>query len=99
MQYQPGDSVYISVVHQTYTLATDTWAEADPDTGYPKITIIDPSGTTKVDAQTMTQRATGKFDYSYELPTSPTAGWWRGYVDVANAGAPDRQYFGFRVTG
>lgn len=93
---QVGDSIYIPVVHETYTLSTNTWAETDPDTGFPKITIIDPDGKTKVDAQAMTPRATGKFDYQYEIP-SGGEGLWRGYVDVENGGYANREFFSFKV--
>jgi len=93
---QIGDSVYVAVVHKTYTLATNTWAEADPDAGFPTITIIDPDGTTKVTAQAMTKRATGKYDYEYEIPAS-SEGLWRGYADTENGSFPNREYFSFKV--
>ena len=93
---QVGDSVYIPVIHQTYTLATNTWADADPDAGFPKITIIKPDGTVAVNAQAMTKRATGKFDYEYEIPAGGT-GLWRGYVDVENGAFPNRDFFTFKV--
>ncbi|MCK9601886.1 MAG: hypothetical protein M0R06_22770 [Sphaerochaeta sp.] len=95
-QLQVGDSVYIPVVHETYTLSTNTWAEADPDAGYPKITITDPDGTVKVEATGMTKKATGKFEYEYTIPAGGQ-GEWTGYVDVLNSTKPNRQYFTFRV--
>lgn len=93
---QVGDSVYVAVVHETYTLSTNTWAEADADSTFPKITIIDPDGTTKVDATSMTKKATGKYEYEYEIP-SGGEGQWTGYVDTENDENPNREYFGFRV--
>jgi hypothetical protein len=93
---QVGDSVYLAVVHETYTLATNKWAEADADTDFPKITVIDPDGTTKVDAVSMSNKATGKYDYEYEIP-SDGEGQWTGYVDVENGTFPNREYFGFKV--
>jgi uncharacterized protein YfaS (alpha-2-macroglobulin family) len=95
--YTEGDSVFVTLVHQTYTLSTDTWADADPDTTYPKITITDPDGTVKVTAATMTKDATGKYEYQYELPASPTVGTWTGYIDVENGTYPNRQQFSFGV--
>jgi len=93
---QSGDSVYIAMQHETFTLSTNAWADADPDAGFPKVTIIDPDDTTKVDAQAMTKRATGKYDYEYEIP-SDGEGQWTGYVDVENGTFPNREYFGFKV--
>ena len=95
-QLQIGDSVYIPVIHEVYTLSTNTWAEADPDAGYPTITITDPDGTVKVDAQAMTKKATGKFEYEYTIPAGGQ-GEWTGYVDVKNSTMPKRQRFTFTV--
>lgn len=94
-QYQIGDTAYIVLKHQTYTLATDTWAYVDPDSGYPKITIIDPNNVAKVVASFMTKKATGKFQYQYIIPADSVLGWWKGYIDVMNDSYPDRGYFGF----
>ena len=93
---QVGDSVYLAVVHETYTLSTNAWAEADPSATFPKITIIDPDGTTKVDAASMTKKATGKYEYEYEIP-SGGEGQWTGYVDTQNATYPNKEYFSFKV--
>ena len=95
-QLQVGDSVYIPVVHETYTLATNVWAEVDPDAGYPKITIVDPDGTPTITATGMTKKATGKFEYEYTIPAGGQ-GEWTGYVDVLNSTKPNRQYFTFTV--
>jgi len=94
--FQVGDTVYLACIHETYTLSTNTWAEADPDSGFPLITIIDPDGTTQVDGVAMSKRATGKFDYEYTIPADGE-GLWRGYVDVEVGGYPNRQYFTFKV--
>jgi len=93
---QIGDSVYMAVVHETYTLSTNAWANADPDSGFPKITIIDPASVTKVNAASMTKKATGKYDYQYTIPAA-SAGQWTGYVDAENENYPSREYFSFRV--
>jgi hypothetical protein len=47
MAYNKGDSVYTKLIHKTYDLATDTWSLADPDSGYPIITIMDSRGLKK----------------------------------------------------
>lgn len=94
-QYQIGDTAFIALKHQTYNFVTDAWALADPDTNFPKITIVDPDGTTQVSAVGMTSVATGKFQYQYTIPAASTLGWWRGYIDVENGSYPDREYFGF----
>jgi len=96
--YDRQDTIYITLGHETYDFATDTWSYADPDSGYPKITIIDSKGTTKVDATTMNKDATGKFQYLYEIAADAETGSWRGYIDVENGGYPDREYFSFEVT-
>lgn len=93
--YTYGDTIYITVEHEVYTLATDTWALADPTSM--KVTIKDSSGTTKVDDQDMDKKATGLYEYLYELPATPGKGYWSGYVDVVNASKPDRKWFGFMV--
>ena len=96
--YQYGDTVFITCLHQTYSFATDAWTTANADTGFPKITIINSAGTTKVDATSMDSAATGKFTYQYEIPASPETGRWTGYVDTENDGHPDRQPFVFQVS-
>lgn len=96
-QYQVGDSIFVGVKHEVYTFATDTWAVTDPDVGFPKITILNPSGVKKVDAVAMSKVATGKFTYQYELPSTDVVGNWRGWVDVENGSFPDREHFSFAV--
>ena len=95
-QYQIGDTFYLKVTHETYAFSTDTWTESDPDTGYPLITIKDPSGTTLIDAVAMTKAATGKFQYKYIL-TGLVAGQYSGFVESKDGGYPDREPFGFRI--
>lgn len=95
--YQIGDSVYTSALHELYTLSTDTWAFVDPDSGYPKITITDPSGVVKVDAVSMDKQATGKFDHTYPLVAGLTKGWWSLVIDISNGGNPDKLILGFTL--
>ena len=47
---------------------------ADPDTIV--ITIIDPEGTVKAAAQTMTKESTGKYRYDYLIATAAVTGKW-----------------------
>jgi hypothetical protein len=96
-KFNRGDSPYIKVVHKVYTFSTDTWANADPDATYPKITITDSAGTKQVDAVSMTKRATGKFDYTYTLVAGAALGTWTGYIQVLNGTYPDISYFEFEV--
>lgn len=59
------------------------WAEVkdwdgnlvSPDQGL-KLTVTDPKGTVKVDAQAMTESATGKFVYHYNSQAADEQGWW-----------------------
>lgn len=97
MIYDKNDSVYFKLNHQTYTYATNVWADSDPDVGFPTITIIDPSGSVKIAADIMVKKATGKFEYLYTISLSALTGYWTGFIDVANAGYPDRETFGFEV--
>ena len=47
-----------------------------PDNGV-KLTLVNPSGVTKVDAQAMTPDDTGKFVYYYNSQSDDVKGWWR----------------------
>jgi hypothetical protein len=47
-----------------------------PDQGV-TLTVIDPEGTTKVDAQAMTPSETGKFYYHYTPADDAELKWWR----------------------
>ncbi|NTV48777.1 MAG: alpha-2-macroglobulin [Geobacteraceae bacterium] len=51
----------------------------------PKITIKDPSGSTKVNAVSMTKVSTGTYTYSYTLSSSAPAGTWSDKVAVASS--------------
>lgn len=102
--YDRGDTPFITLDHETYDFATDTWSLNDPDTGFPTITIIDAKGATKIPADpevptTMVKDATGKFQYLYEIALDAEAGDWRGYIDVKNGGYPTREHFSFQVIG
>jgi len=98
--YDIGDTAYITLEHETYDFATNTWSLEDPDTGFPQITIIDPKGITRVPAvpgtpATMNRDTKGEFQYLYTIVDE--AGWWRGYIEVENGGYPDKQPFSFKV--
>ncbi len=97
MVYQRGDSLYIKLNHKTYTLSTDTWALADPDAGYPKLTVVDSAGTTKVNALAMTKKATGLYEYLYQIASDAATGKWTGYIQTCNDTYLDRQYLAFEV--
>lgn len=49
----------------------------------PKITIKDPSGSTKVNAVSMTRTTTGTYTYSYTLSSSATYGTWTDTCSVS----------------
>jgi len=95
-QFQTGDTILVVITHQTYSFSTDTWADADPDANFPKITINKPDGTMVVNSVTMDTIATGKFQYPYEISLSDL-GWWTGFIIVENNGYTDKEYFGFTV--
>ncbi|MBA7634578.1 hypothetical protein ES703_42167 [subsurface metagenome] len=100
--YDRGDTPFFTCDHETYDFATDTWSFADPDTGYPTITIIDSKGVTKIPVDpevptTMNRDAKGKFQYLYTIAANAEVGDWYGYIDVKNGGYPDRKHFAFTV--
>ena len=96
-RYDKGDSPYFKFTQETYTFITDTWSYSDPDSGYPKITITDPTGSIKINAVLMTKKMVGKYEYIYALELTAASGWWTGFIDVMNAAYPDRKTFGFEV--
>ena len=102
--YDRPDTLFLTLEHKTYNFVDDTWSYADPDTGFPQITIIDPKGVTKipVDPETpeeMNRDATGKWQFLYEILATAEPGWWKGHIDVENGGYPDREWFSFLVKG
>ncbi len=97
MNYQQGDTVYFNLQHKTYTLLTDVWALADADTNYPKITITDSEGTVIINAVSMTNKATGKYEYLYQLASDAPTGTWTGFIETSNSAYLDKQYFAFEV--
>jgi len=48
--YQEGDSVFLTCLHETYDFDGDAWTAANPDSGFPKVTITDPDSTIRVSA-------------------------------------------------
>jgi hypothetical protein len=96
-QYNRGDTVYIKYRHETYDPATDTWSLANPDTDYPKITIIDSKGVAQLDGAAMNPVATGKFDKQYQSLSTADTGRWHGFVETCNGGYKDTTDFEFEV--
>ena len=62
-----------------------------PDNGV-KVTLTDPAGTVKVNAQAMTESAPGKFVYYYTSESADVAGWWRFYCKSQDGTGPDAKY-------
>lgn len=60
---------------QTVEVRTTAGALVDPDTIV--ITIIDPAGTTKADAQSMTKDGTGEYSYDYLIAEDAILGEWK----------------------
>jgi len=69
------------------------------DTGYPKITVYKPDGTTKaVDAQAMTSTATGVYKYDlYQLPADAERGWWPVVYECVTGGKNTQRFDGMEV--
>jgi uncharacterized protein YfaS (alpha-2-macroglobulin family) len=95
--YNKGEAVYKACTNQVYTFSTDTWADANADSGYPKITIIDPDGTVKVDAASMSPVTTGKYEYEYTLATDAAKGKWSGKIETRYSEKPTIEFFSFAV--
>lgn len=95
--YNLGDTVLVLCYHELYNTGTEEWSYADPDTGFPKVSFTDPKGVEQLAPMLMTQDATGKFHYLYELPSDAEKGWWRIYVQVENGGYPDGEYASVEV--
>jgi uncharacterized protein YfaS (alpha-2-macroglobulin family) len=60
---------------QTVEVRITTGALVDPDTIV--ITIVDPEGATKIDAQGMTKDGTGEYSYDYLLAVDAEIGKWK----------------------
>lgn len=95
--YNRGDSPLITCKHKIYDLSSDAWSYADPDSGYPKITIVDADGTTKVNATQMSKAAVGKYQYQYQLDSDAAQGDWSGFIETCNNTKKDKKYFAFEV--
>jgi uncharacterized protein YfaS (alpha-2-macroglobulin family) len=63
---------------QTVEVRRATGALVDPDTIV--ITIVDPEGTTKIDAQSMMKDGTGEYRYDYLLAVDAEVGKWETEV-------------------
>lgn len=96
-RFDQKDTVYTRCKHETYNFSTELWSLADPDAGYPKITITDTAGTVKVNAVSMTKISTGKFEHRYQLAADAAKGVWTGVVETANGGYTDKEHFSFEV--
>lgn len=70
--YRRGSTVPIWSFNKVGTTATS------PDQGV-KVTLIDPSGTTKVDDTAMSEDETGDFVYYYTTDSDSAVGEWRYY--------------------
>jgi len=76
------------------------WAEIrDPDTNDltdpsedVKLSLTDPSGTVKVDNQTMTKSAVGKYVYYWTSSASDAIGWYKAKVTVQDGTGAGAKY-------
>lgn len=86
--FKRGETITAECRIKAYDPSSGLYAYADPDTGYPKITIIDPDGVTVVNNIQMTTKiSTGRFQYDYTTLTTASAGW---YTIVYKAAAATR---------
>jgi len=71
MPFQRGETIVCRIEVRNAETSTLT----DPATSM-KITITDPDGTNKVDAQSMTKDAVGKYHTDYTIPADGKLGRW-----------------------
>lgn len=90
MKYYQGETITIEA-----TVKTTERALVNPTTSI-TITIKDPTGTTMVDAQAMTNDSTGKYHYDYAIPADATTGEWNTEV-TASSGKPSIEQHKFTV--
>jgi len=60
-------------------------------------TIIDSSASTQASASTMSEAATGVYEYYHNTTTDSARGYWRGQVDAVSGTKTDISTFGFKV--
>jgi len=60
-------------------------------------TIIDAAGTTGATASTMSQAATGVYEYYHTTSTASEKGYWRGQIDVVDGTKTSIAKYGFKV--
>lgn len=87
----------IQVCHRGETVGLwsyiQDWEGVDtsPDNGV-KITLTNPKGIVKVDAQAMTEKASGKFVYYYTTPADDETGWWHFFCKSQDGTGDDAKY-------
>ena len=92
-RYHRGQTVYM--YYQNYTNAD---VLTDCDSGYPKITLTDPSGNDVVEEQEMASTGTGESKYdSYDLSSTAEFGWWNEKVEARTGGDVTFKFDGFWV--
>ena len=60
-------------------------------------TIIDSSASTQASASTMSEAATGVYEYYHNTGTDGALGRWRGLISTISGGKTDIDRFGFKV--
>lgn len=71
MAHNLGDTVRM----QSEITDPDTGAAVSPQTVV--VSLIDPAGTTMVDAQSASIKVTGTYYYDYDIPSDGNVGFWR----------------------
>ena len=61
------------------------------------VTIIDSSASTQATASTMSEAATGVYEYYHNTTTDSEKGYWRGQLDIVSGTKTDIATFGFKV--
>lgn len=90
MTYYQGETITLKA-----TVKDTDRALTNPTTSI-TITVKDSDGTTKVDAQAMTNDSTGKYHYDYAIPADATTGVWNVEV-TASSGKPSIEQDTFTV--
>lgn len=80
--FDKGETVLIEEHVQWWSVAAQVYADVNSDPGYPKVTLTDSAGVVRLNAEAMSNAATGWYEYYYDVPSSAPSGTWSGEVET-----------------
>lgn len=81
-------------IHIEASIADEDGTPTNPSTST-TISIVDPGGTTKVDASAMTNDTTGEYYYNYTPGSTLVLGLWTGKITATSGSTVSIQMFEF----